>query len=268
MRTFAPKRRETVPNWGSRPWRPSARRRFFVKRVPGPLAKVEGNELGSYYCYNRTYDINLGRWTSPDPAASPWSNLLDYALSQPLARTDPVGCQSVGPTGVGTPGGGSGGPGIYIEYKDAKGNIIRIHLAPTFGPPEKGNLPSLGGAGRLEILTKGGNNCITDGLGMVAKVVFLPVYLIYKAIEAIIDFFKRDSCVHDISHLSCKEKCDYRHNQEVARILNKHNCESMTPGSSQFANCMNDRNRALRIAGRARETCIYCCTDSNSPLCD
>jgi len=27
------------------------------------------NRLGQYYAWNRTYDINLGRWTTPDPVA-------------------------------------------------------------------------------------------------------------------------------------------------------------------------------------------------------
>ncbi len=41
--------------------------------------------------YNRIYDINTGRWTSPDPAASPWSNLQDYVGGNPISRSDPSG---------------------------------------------------------------------------------------------------------------------------------------------------------------------------------
>ncbi len=45
--------------------------------------------VGQYYCWNRTYDINLGRWTTPDPVATPWWNLFDY--SQPALVVDPSG---------------------------------------------------------------------------------------------------------------------------------------------------------------------------------
>ncbi len=33
------------------------------------------NRLGQYYCWNRTYDVNTGRWTTPDSVATPWWNL-------------------------------------------------------------------------------------------------------------------------------------------------------------------------------------------------
>ncbi len=47
------------------------------------------NRLGQYYCWNRTYDVNLGRWTMPDPVASPWWNLA--FCSRPLQASDPTG---------------------------------------------------------------------------------------------------------------------------------------------------------------------------------
>ncbi len=40
-----------------------------------PRQKDPANKLGQYYCWNRLYDVNLGRWTTPDPVASPWWNL-------------------------------------------------------------------------------------------------------------------------------------------------------------------------------------------------
>ena len=50
-------------------------------------------KLGQYHCWNRVYDIQTGRWTTPDPAASPWSNLQGYVGSNPVSRTDPSGLQ-------------------------------------------------------------------------------------------------------------------------------------------------------------------------------
>ncbi len=46
------------------------------------------NKLGQYYCWNRTYDTYTGRWTTPDPVATPWSNLFDYCWSYPIDRSD------------------------------------------------------------------------------------------------------------------------------------------------------------------------------------
>ena len=55
---------------------------------------------GWYYCWNRMYDPQLGRFTSPDPAASPWSNLTDYTYSSPAIRTDPSGLYSTWQDGI------------------------------------------------------------------------------------------------------------------------------------------------------------------------
>ena len=49
------------------------------------------NQAGWYYAWNRIYDINTGRFTTPDPAASPWSNLQDYVGGNPISRSDPSG---------------------------------------------------------------------------------------------------------------------------------------------------------------------------------
>jgi len=49
------------------------------------------NKLGQYYAWNRIYDINTGRWTTPDPAATPWWNLFDATENRPTRSTDPKG---------------------------------------------------------------------------------------------------------------------------------------------------------------------------------
>ncbi|MCC6574393.1 MAG: hypothetical protein IT462_11440 [Planctomycetes bacterium] len=49
------------------------------------------NLKGQYYCWNRIYSPYLGRWTTPDPAASPSWNLWDYCSGVPVARSDPTG---------------------------------------------------------------------------------------------------------------------------------------------------------------------------------
>ncbi len=66
------------------------------RRIPG-----RGNDLGQCYCWNRTYDINLGRWTTPDPVANPYLNLLDYAGGRPIRTTDPKGNCVWGPILIG-----------------------------------------------------------------------------------------------------------------------------------------------------------------------
>ncbi len=49
------------------------------------------NKLGQYHCWNRTYDVSTGRWTTPDPAVSPWWNLEVYSLARPISNCDPSG---------------------------------------------------------------------------------------------------------------------------------------------------------------------------------
>lgn len=61
---------------------------------PGPDGSQttwDGNALGQYHCWNREYDVLMGRWTTPDPAASPDFNLSDYALCSPLILSDSSG---------------------------------------------------------------------------------------------------------------------------------------------------------------------------------
>ena len=62
---------------------------------PGVYGKQPGgNFAGDYYCWNRRYDSSIGRWTSPDPASSPYWNLLDYVGAQPLSERDTTGLES------------------------------------------------------------------------------------------------------------------------------------------------------------------------------
>ncbi|MBK8207104.1 MAG: hypothetical protein IPK87_10010 [Planctomycetes bacterium] len=68
------------------------------RKAPGPdndPATPDANLKGQYYCWNRTYDIGTGRWTTPDPAASPVTNLLSFAANRGVDRTDPSGLSSV-----------------------------------------------------------------------------------------------------------------------------------------------------------------------------
>lgn len=59
---------------------------------PGVYGKQTGDNYGGdYYCVNRIFDPGSGRWTTPDPAASPSSNLQDYVGSNPIQGTDPSG---------------------------------------------------------------------------------------------------------------------------------------------------------------------------------
>lgn len=80
------------------------------------------NKLGQYYCWNRIYDINTGRWTTPDPVASPWWDLFEYCVSRPIQRSDPKGLATIFIHGA---MGGTEGEGmnrIAREYeRDYKG---------------------------------------------------------------------------------------------------------------------------------------------------
>lgn len=61
---------------------------------PGPDGSQttwDGNALGQYHCWNREYDVVMGRWTTPDPESDPWWGLFDYCLDEPLSQNDPEG---------------------------------------------------------------------------------------------------------------------------------------------------------------------------------
>ena len=53
------------------------------------------NRLGQYYCWNRNYDVNLGRWTTPDPVATPWWSLFDYVFGRSTQRVDFRGLEPI-----------------------------------------------------------------------------------------------------------------------------------------------------------------------------
>ncbi|GIK53791.1 MAG: hypothetical protein BroJett014_27640 [Planctomycetota bacterium] len=63
---------------------------------PGPDGSQttwKGNALGQYRCWNREYDVLMGRWTRPDPAKSPWTSLTAYhsrVLSRSLLKNREV----------------------------------------------------------------------------------------------------------------------------------------------------------------------------------
>lgn len=61
---------------------------------PGPDGSQttwDGNSLGQYHCWNRVYDVLMGRWTTTDPAQNPLWNLYEYTLGAPLIASDPRG---------------------------------------------------------------------------------------------------------------------------------------------------------------------------------
>ena len=59
---------------------------------PGVYGEQPGGNLaGDYYCWNRVYDSSIGRWTSSDPAMTPWSNVREYVGANPHSKLDPSG---------------------------------------------------------------------------------------------------------------------------------------------------------------------------------
>jgi len=62
---------------------------------PGP------NKSGQYQAWHRNYNPTTARWTTPDPAASPWTNLVGYVGNNPVGKSDPSGLQTVERVGTG-----------------------------------------------------------------------------------------------------------------------------------------------------------------------
>ncbi|MCC7509271.1 MAG: hypothetical protein IT464_07835 [Planctomycetes bacterium] len=63
------------------------------RKAPGPdndPATPDANLKGQYYCWNRTYDIGTGRWTTPDPAMQ-YANLHSYVGERPTGKADSSG---------------------------------------------------------------------------------------------------------------------------------------------------------------------------------
>lgn len=90
----------------ARPWHPRRWRLALEPRTQADLtttitttapssSSVQPNKLGQYHCWNRVYDPAQGRFTTPDPAASPWSDLQDYVGGNPVSRSDPSGLLGV-----------------------------------------------------------------------------------------------------------------------------------------------------------------------------
>ncbi len=99
--------------------------RYEMRRSGGTLGSPQAN-TGWYYCWNRMYDPQLGRFTSPDPAATPWNNLSEYANGNPVASSDASGLFTLLLTGTNE----DGTPGVYSG----------LLQATAFGKGEKGNL--------------------------------------------------------------------------------------------------------------------------------
>jgi len=65
---------------------------------PGFYGNQWGNNFqGQYQAWHRFYNPTTGRWTTPDPAAQPWTNLLGYVGENPTNRSDPTGLSQVMP---------------------------------------------------------------------------------------------------------------------------------------------------------------------------
>jgi RHS repeat-associated protein len=69
-------------------------------------AQLKGqNHQGQYQAWHRMYNPTTGRWTTPDPAAMPWTNLVGYVGENPVSESDPTGLS--GTTVAGPPTGTS-----------------------------------------------------------------------------------------------------------------------------------------------------------------
>lgn len=72
-------------------------REFSLSGTQSPAGHVTQtgtnvNKLGQYYAWNRNYDINTGRWTTPDPVfVKSWKNNFGYVLGGPINWLDPTG---------------------------------------------------------------------------------------------------------------------------------------------------------------------------------
>ncbi|MBK8206241.1 MAG: hypothetical protein IPK87_05505 [Planctomycetes bacterium] len=58
-------------------------------------AQSGANLAGWHHAGHRVYDPGVqGRWTTPDPAESPWTNLMDYCANRPTSVTDGSGLKA------------------------------------------------------------------------------------------------------------------------------------------------------------------------------
>jgi len=61
---------------------------------PGFYGNQWGNNFqGQYQAWHRFYNPTTGRWTTPDPAATPWTNLVGYVGNNPTGHSDPSGLE-------------------------------------------------------------------------------------------------------------------------------------------------------------------------------
>ncbi|MBX3458590.1 MAG: hypothetical protein KF696_01345 [Planctomycetes bacterium] len=61
---------------------------------PGVYGKQNGqNQAGTYDCWNRVYEPQTGRWTTPDPLQDTWVNVHSYSSNFPTRQSDPNGLQ-------------------------------------------------------------------------------------------------------------------------------------------------------------------------------
>lgn len=88
-------------------------------RLAAPQRSPHARKVGQYHCNNRRYDINQGRWTSPDQDGGGWSNLVDYCNGCGVCGSDPSGLTSVDP----------GIEDLYRWYEK-----LRSALARSVGP--------------------------------------------------------------------------------------------------------------------------------------
>lgn len=100
--TFQPAKCDSRYLWAQYRYMPPMAGYEVNPGTPGIYGKQPGtNTAGTYHAWNRQYDPGTGRWTTPDPAASPWGNLWDYCMSVPLQSSDPTGLLLISIMGTG-----------------------------------------------------------------------------------------------------------------------------------------------------------------------
>ncbi len=126
---------------------------FWVDPPGAPGLGIYGaatgtNRLGQYYCWNRTYDINLGRWTTPDPVATPWWNLFDYVRNRPSQVADIAGLSgwrvveslSGGQSGGAEDTVGEAAKGVSSDDPDVESNADEGEILDALKKTKKGDV--------------------------------------------------------------------------------------------------------------------------------
>jgi RHS repeat-associated protein len=118
--------------------------------------------MGQYYCWNRVYDVNVGRWTTPDPVTTPWWNLSDYSWASPTTRSDTTGLFSIR---IRESLGGQESTDSEDILRDAMKKLTGVDVDKESNADEDDIVEGLENTGEDDVFVYYGHSADTDGDG-------------------------------------------------------------------------------------------------------